>query len=581
MSPWPRFCLRLLQPLLLAVAVPAGAASAETLQPWQMVRSLQSVQDRIADGDQAALPMQRKLLNMIDDRFRAATRAELADPRNFQAAMIYAMGGGNPATVQALMPDLLAAAERLDAPAPAAGEEKPAEEAAPDEAMPHDEGGKASEHGEAAAPDAEEAQTSGHGAEAEQAPAEAAAPEAAPEDGGAKPHGEGGAVEERAEEAGHEARAPEAEASGHGDENRDEAGKHREAAEGEDKKPAAPPPIARNRKLALGVFNYGRGRFRDAKAALADVDPMGETPELGAFVALIKGSLDANEDPAAALKLLDDARLLAAGTLVEEAALRRSVALAATLGDRPRFLLAGSQYVRRFLRSPYASQFADGFVAGVVVLHEGLDFDAVAAITAGMTPEQERVVYLRIARRAAIDHLTALSAFASAKAGAVPGEAIASGDPRAALYAALPGVASADTAGTLQRLEAIDPQGLTAGDRALLDAAKTVAAETLADPAPDGSGSPAPEEAAAQGKAEASAKDDAGSGGARPSSAEAAPPAAAPALAATDAGRGLPEASGPGAAPDASQPPDPSQTKVAEARKALEAVDRLLQETTE
>ena len=35
-----------------------------------MVRSLQLVQDRIASGDHAALPMQRKLLEMIDKRFR-------------------------------------------------------------------------------------------------------------------------------------------------------------------------------------------------------------------------------------------------------------------------------------------------------------------------------------------------------------------------------------------------------------------------------------------------------------------------------------------------------------------------------
>ena len=37
-----------------------------------MVRSLQLVQDRIAGGDHAALPMQRKLLEMIDAALRAA-----------------------------------------------------------------------------------------------------------------------------------------------------------------------------------------------------------------------------------------------------------------------------------------------------------------------------------------------------------------------------------------------------------------------------------------------------------------------------------------------------------------------------
>ena len=49
-------------------ARPAGGGGRQ-LQPFQMVRSLELVQDRIAGGDHAALPMQRKLLEMIDARF--------------------------------------------------------------------------------------------------------------------------------------------------------------------------------------------------------------------------------------------------------------------------------------------------------------------------------------------------------------------------------------------------------------------------------------------------------------------------------------------------------------------------------
>jgi len=42
--------------------------------------------------------------------------------------------------------------------------------------------------------------------------------------------------------------------------------------------------------------------------------------------------------------------------------------------------------------------------------------DKLADITAMMDPEREKVIYLRIARRAAIDGLADLSAFASARA---------------------------------------------------------------------------------------------------------------------------------------------------------------------
>src|SRR5690606_31570829 len=76
------------------------------LQPYQMVRSLELVQDRIAGGDHAALPMQNKLLELIDARFREADGSEFTERRNFDALMIYAMSGGNPATVAASLEGL-------------------------------------------------------------------------------------------------------------------------------------------------------------------------------------------------------------------------------------------------------------------------------------------------------------------------------------------------------------------------------------------------------------------------------------------------------------------------------------------
>ena len=64
---------------------PGSALASSTLQPFQMIRSLQLVQDRIANGDHAALPMQRKLLEMIDERLRNGTVDDLAEPRNLSA----------------------------------------------------------------------------------------------------------------------------------------------------------------------------------------------------------------------------------------------------------------------------------------------------------------------------------------------------------------------------------------------------------------------------------------------------------------------------------------------------------------
>ncbi len=75
---------RAARPAALLAALLAGFAAgsawaapqAEPLQPYQLVRSLQLVQDRIAAGDHAALPMQAKLLELADARFRAAGRED-------------------------------------------------------------------------------------------------------------------------------------------------------------------------------------------------------------------------------------------------------------------------------------------------------------------------------------------------------------------------------------------------------------------------------------------------------------------------------------------------------------------------
>lgn len=339
--------------LLLALAATAlscapALAQKSPLQPYQMVRSLQLVQDRLAGGDQAALPMQRKLLEMVDERLRAADPEELKDPKNFRALLIYAMSGGNPATIERLGQNAWS----------------------------------------------------------------------------------------------------------------DDAGK----------------------TLVVGVVNYLRGDLPAAEKALSTADPLTEAPELGAFVALVRGSMLGKDRPEDALRLLDQARLLAPGTLVEEAALRRAVALAATQGDAMRFLRASTQYAYNYLRSPYASQFADAFVSGVLTLHTAINPEILSQVTALMDAEQEKVIYLRIARRAAIEGMPELSAFASARAEQGRNGLLNDDDPRAVLYSGLSQVTKENADALKSKLDKIDRSQLTEGDRRLLDAISTVATEIVAPP---------------------------------------------------------------------------------------------------
>jgi chemotaxis protein MotC len=333
--------------LLLLAAVPTSSAFAQdALQPYQLVRSLQLVQDRIAGGDHAALPMQAKLLEMIDARMRDANAEDFKEPKNFRALLVYGMSGGNPVTVAA------AASRAITDPQSAA--------------------------------------------------------------------------------------------------------------------------------IAKGVVAYLSGRPAEAIDMLKPIDPMSVPTDLGAFLALVKGSLLATDDPAAALTLLDEARLLSPGTLVEEAALRRSVGIAAAQGDAARFALASTQYVASYLYSPYASQFADAFVSGVITLHMAISQDKIADITSMMDPEREKVIYLRIARHAAIDGMTELSAFASAKAELGRNGNGNQDDPRTQLYSSLSTMTSASVDEVRAKLGKIDRGKLSQSDRELLDAARAVAGEVVA-----------------------------------------------------------------------------------------------------
>lgn len=466
--------------LALALAATPALATGSGLQPYQLVRSLGQVQDRIANGDHASLPMQRKLLEMVDKRLRAFGGDDYAEPRNFDALLIYSMSGGNPKTVEEIL-----------------------------------------------------------------------------------------------------LRIPESDP---------------------------------RRKLIAGILYYISGNPQGAIKAFGPIDPMAYRPELGAYVALVKGSVLSTEQAEPALKLLDRARLLSPGTLVEEAALRRSVSLTTTLKDPKRFMRTSEQYVSSYVRSPYASQFADAFVAGVIALHADIKLDELAAIAGMMDRDQEKVIYLRIARRAAIDGLTELSAFASARANSKADEG--EHDPRADLYSSLATVTSDNVEDVLKRLEGIDASRLTRKDRELLEAAAAVGAELTSRPQPAPAapaapaGEPAPDEShaaapaaapdagpaeaahAAAGEAPAADPEDhaaapaaAGAHDTAPEAAHA-PPAASPEAAdsiveaahASSAASGKPRTLS-GGKPDPAAEPDATDQMVARTRKTLEDIDKLLGDT--
>src|SRR5690606_23638524 len=105
-----RSALASLRPLLVAtlavaavLARPAVAQEDPALSPYVMLRSLQFVQDSVVLGDHSAGEMQRFMLEKIDQRLRNVDMMVFEDTRNVDAALIYAMSGGNPATLEYLV----------------------------------------------------------------------------------------------------------------------------------------------------------------------------------------------------------------------------------------------------------------------------------------------------------------------------------------------------------------------------------------------------------------------------------------------------------------------------------------------
>lgn len=155
--------------------------------------------------------------------------------------------------------------------------------------------------------------------------------------------------------------------------------------------------------LVSGAIAYAEGREADARRLLGPIDPLTVNGALGGQLALAQSTLLRATDPKRALELLDVARLLSPGTLVEEAALRRQIMLVEEAATLPRFIGLSSQYLRRFRNSIYAAAMVKRMKLALVelsTLDDGLAFEAVADLL-GSLPDEERVeVDLSIARKA-------------------------------------------------------------------------------------------------------------------------------------------------------------------------------------
>lgn len=86
-----------------ARAQQAPVATGESSEPYALVRSLQALQERIAQGDSRAHGAQRDLINQIGQRMAEADAATWQSERNARAAVIFVLSGGPPSLLRRLV----------------------------------------------------------------------------------------------------------------------------------------------------------------------------------------------------------------------------------------------------------------------------------------------------------------------------------------------------------------------------------------------------------------------------------------------------------------------------------------------
>ena len=344
-------CLALMTVTCLACGrVPTVSAqgTAASAPPYLLIRSLQTIQDKVVNGDLESVELQRYLLGEIDKRLRTIDMAVFDDPRNVDAALIYAMSGGNPETL-----DILA----------------------------------------------------------------------------------------------------ERDVEGNFD----------------------------NRVTSI-LRRYLSGKGATALRQLKEVVPEYRDTRIGPYLELIGANALMDRDADVALKYFDWARLEAPGSIIEEAALRRSLGITSMQGDTARALPYARRYARRFMKSPYASQFADIFVSLAIDHENALPPDEIKAVLSLIERKRQREIYLRLARRAAIDGNKPLADFATTEARRLSKPDDAGQLALAELYSGIVGIPGDGINEVLERLAEIPDKSLSPKDRFLRDAARIVAEEVLKEP---------------------------------------------------------------------------------------------------
>ena len=244
--------------------------------------------------------------------------------------------------------------------------------------------------------------------------------------------------------------------------------------------------VESERALARGALAYVTNHEADAISLLGKEDLNALDARLAGEVAFARSVLETKRDAKAAVELLDWARLLAPGGLVEEAALRREIALLAEAKDVGRAAMLTRQYSNRFAASLYAAGFFRDLAVAIVRLGLADDpdnYQRLSRAVAALPPGSRRDFLLTLAKSAVVN--ARFDAAAAAATEALEGASADSPEAmRARLYLTASRMFSDAYDAAAADLRTIGASKLDRDDSNLLAAARRVASELRI--APDG-----------------------------------------------------------------------------------------------
>ncbi len=254
--------------------------------------------------------------------------------------------------------------------------------------------------------------------------------------------------------------------------------------------------------LLKGLLAYSKGDSEIAKSRLMEIAPRTLDSRTSAHFALAQAMLIAAESPKKAMSYFDLARILAPGTLVEEAAIRRETVIAALTEDFDTFEMLTSQYFRRFGKSVYVPEFVSRFAVAVSTSKYAEDHSRFASLSQrldNLSAEEKRSAYVAIIEAAIVRGRVQLTRTVAEKL-----TKLVNADPalflQAKLYDVAAMVATEDYEKAVAQLNTIDRNRLAPRDQALFDAALELSKRIRLPPQVEGPITEPPAVSAEQGK---------------------------------------------------------------------------------